>query len=104
MLPVLKSTPALCHTTYNVSLDEEFIPIEHEYIPVETCPPVTWLLPSYNSCLEADGEESSDEPEYKLTSIFPVPTYGISTSRPLMKLYKYSVFKLSLAGASELLK
>tara|TARA_R110000851_G_scaffold256815_1_gene409303 strand:- start:58 stop:315 length:258 start_codon:yes stop_codon:yes gene_type:complete len=84
-------------------IDEELIPTEQEYNPVDTQPPVMFVFESYNVSLEPDGAELSADPEYRLTKISPVPTAGMFVRAPFIMLYRYIVFKLSAAGARELL-
>ena len=55
--------------SYKVTLDEEGIHTEQEYIPVETQPPVNTVSEPQNANAEPEGSELSCEPENKLTQM-----------------------------------
>ena len=54
-------------------------------MPVDTKPPVTFVLPSWRTSLLPVGDV---EPEYRLTNMLPVPIAGIFVNLPRTKLYR----------------
>ena len=76
------------HTSYRGEVDEDAMQIEHEYIPVDTQPPVTTVTELHIVSAEPDGLELSLEPEKRLIltveSAVPyvVPIPGIFLNLP----------------------